>query len=142
MRIALAEVIGETNYNTSSSCAPLTADGYANWDLFKEAFLKMEVDCWESSLKGMLKDETYIYAALHGQEIVGVVILVHLLKDFPEKTNPPEPPSTAFPDPSDWKAVEAYATSVEKQNELMNQVYRNLKNVRKQHGAGKIWGKL
>ncbi|KAJ3567354.1 hypothetical protein NPX13_g6798 [Xylaria arbuscula] len=138
-RIAIAEVIGQTNSDSDEKYATLTKNGYENRELFETAFWDWETSMWDSSLRTMLREvETYIYTAMFGEEIVGAAILIHLCEDFPETMKPPKAPRTAFPDPSDWEAVKAYAMSGRKDNELRLQVNHNLNTIRRQHGLDDV----
>ncbi|KAK5626125.1 hypothetical protein RRF57_001840 [Xylaria bambusicola] len=139
---AIAEVIAGAHFDTLSNNAILTAGGYANKESLKEALLKIDATHWKNNLEAMLARGAAVYIALDKQEIVGVIVLIHLTEKIPTELDLPEEGPTGevpFPDPSDLEAVKAYAQSEAKDKGFMHQLRCNVNSLLDHRGAGKLW---
>ncbi|KAI0483839.1 hypothetical protein F4859DRAFT_529192 [Xylaria cf. heliscus] len=138
----IARVIAETHIDTPSSNATLTTNGYANKAILRDALVEIGSNDEGRILRYMLRDGAYIYKAVYQQEIVGVVIIIRLVKEFAPSTSSPKTPSPVdvpLPNPSDLEAVELYAISDVKDEESRLQLRDHLNSHLRYYGIGKLW---
>ncbi|KAI3320300.1 hypothetical protein HD806DRAFT_547501 [Xylariaceae sp. AK1471] len=141
-RKTIADFIAETQFDTYSSNVILTAQGYENRNLLKDALQKIDSQDWDNSLKAMIKDGAYVCKAVYQQEIVGVVVLVRLPKKFeiPDMAVPNEPAEgTPVPSPSDLDGVEKYAICDETVRLFKIELRTRLNYHLGFSGVGKVW---
>ncbi|KAI1758279.1 hypothetical protein F4782DRAFT_477221 [Xylaria castorea] len=104
--------------------------------------MKIDSKYKNKSLQAMLQDGAYIYKAVYQQEIVGVVIIIRLTREFSTSKSSSRTPSlgdVALPNPSDLEAVEAYAISDDKNEEFHYQLCRHLNSHVRYYGTGRLW---
>lgn len=139
-----AEVIAEVQIDSPSSDVVLTANGYANKAALKNALVNIDYDCMKDVLEFMLRDGAYVYKAVCQQEVVGVVVIIQLTREFSMPAGPSgtsSPQGLSFPLLDDLDAVEAYARSSAVDHEVTCQLRSYLNSRLRHHGIGKLWGK-
>lgn len=140
---AAAKVIAEVQIDSPSSDVVLTANGRVNKAALKDALINIDYNCMNEVLKIMLRDGAYIHKAVCQEQIVGVVVIIQLPKEFAMRPGLPGKPSSeerALPPISDLKAVEAYARSKDVDNEFSYQLRGYLNSCLRHYGIGKLWG--
>ncbi|TRX95534.1 hypothetical protein FHL15_003492 [Xylaria flabelliformis] len=141
-RNAIAEFTARTHIDIPSSNATLTANGYANKAILRDALVKIDSKYRNKTLQAMLQDGAYIYKAVYQQEIVGVVVIIRLIREFStSKSSSGTPPlgDVSLPNLSDLEAVEAYAISHDKNNEFLHQLCCHLNSHVRYYGTGRLW---
>ncbi|KAI1200228.1 hypothetical protein F5X97DRAFT_332225 [Nemania serpens] len=137
-----AEVIAEVQIDSPSSDVVLTANGYANKAALKNALVNIDYDCMKDVLEFMLRDGAYVYKAVCQQEVVGVVVIIQLTREFSMPAGPSgtsSPQGLSFPLLDDLDAVEAYARSSAVDHEVTCQLRSYLNSRLRHHGIGKLW---
>ncbi|RYC60382.1 hypothetical protein CHU98_g5828 [Xylaria longipes] len=142
----IADFIAETHIDIPSSNAILTANGYANKTILREALVQIDSNYRNKTLQVMLQDGAYIYKAVCQRAIVGVVIIIRLAREFSTSMSSsmslPRTPSLeddSLPDVSDLEAVETYAISDDKNKEFLYQLCGHLNSHIRSYGAGELW---
>ncbi|KAI0186671.1 hypothetical protein EV127DRAFT_410977 [Xylaria flabelliformis] len=141
-RNTIADFIARTHIDIPSSNATLTTNGYANKAILRDALVKIDSKYRNKTLQAMLQDGAYIYKAVYQQEIVGVVVIIRLIREFSTSKSSSRTPSledVSLPNLSDLEAVEAYAISHDKNNEFLHQLCCHLNSHVRYYGTGRLW---
>jgi GNAT superfamily N-acetyltransferase len=144
---AIADIIAESNFDTHGNNAVLTAHGYENRNVLKDALKKIDSEDWNDSLKKMAEDGAEVYKAVCHGEIVGVIILVCLPRLFTipkplDKVQGSDHPAGDVPIPelSDLNVVKDYAICKERDKAFSIELREKLNCELTHYGAGKVWG--
>lgn len=106
--------------------------------------MKIDSNYRNNTLQAMLQDGAYIYKAVYQREIVGVVIIIRLTREFFTSMSSLRTPSlgdVSLPNLSDLEAVEEYAISDGKNKYFLYQLCGYLNSRVRSYGPGKLWGK-
>lgn len=142
---AIADIVATTQIDLPSSDAVLTSSGYAHKRALKEALVKIDSNSWRDTLKTMLEEGAYIYEAVRREELVGVVVLIRLTKEFPiegEAQRVSKHRNDALPNLNDLKAVRSYAKCGSQNRTFTRQLCAHLNSHLRYYGVGNLWGTL